>query len=265
MDTDRALAAIGAGGRRGPVVGHLVRKGLVDDREAAILSALLEAGRLGVGARLLATGIRRRSELMARLQTRMLLPAAIWVIAMLIAPLPAWISGELTAGGYLRAVLMPAIATAGLVGAALRFWRPAVDALRDLALRSGRPPGRFLRVALFLNLGHLLAAGLDAARALQTLADAETGRWGRRLQAAAVEIADGAAVVRGLLQHGVVEPHRDGPVLTAGEAAGRLPESLLHQAGLLGQALDLRHETVVEWLPRIVYFLILIHLAQGFF
>ncbi|TVP86561.1 MAG: hypothetical protein EA347_08955 [Thioalkalivibrio sp.] len=265
MDTDRALDAIGVGRRTGPVVGHLAGRGLLEPHEVPLVRALLEAGRLDAGIRLVAGRLRGRARLSRRLQTRMMLPAAVWVLAILVAPLPGLIGGDLGAGGYLGAILGPAALTAVAVWAAVRFWRPFVEAVRDLQLRSGRPPGLVLRTDLFTGLGHLLGAGLDAGRALGTLAEAERGAWRRRLESASMAVAGGAGVAPSLLRNGLAERRRDGPVLRAAEAAGRLPESLRHHAGLLGQALELRHETIAEWLPRIVYFLILIHLARGFF
>jgi hypothetical protein len=56
----------------------------------------------------------------------------------------------------------------------------------------------------------------------------------------------------------------DVPLLSAGETAGRLLQALDHRVGQLCEERDLRMEVVAEWLPRGVYFLMLLHLARGF-
>ena len=50
----------------------------------------------------------------------------------------------------------------------------------------------------------------------------------------------------------------------SGESAGRLERALEHRVGRVSEERDLRMEVVAEWLPRVVYFLVVVQLLRGF-
>lgn len=264
MDTDRALGIVGAGNRRGPVPEHLVERGLVLPRELPMIERMLEVGRLDRGLRQLGSDLRREARVAGRTKGRLVLPVAIWVIAILLAPLPALFAGDLDLVGYAGAVFRPLFLTAVLLWLGFRYRRALLDGFRDLPLLAGRPPAPGLRLSFLRALHELLAAGTDAEQVLEALARDASGPWRRRLDLARAEIRVGTGVVSALARHGLLHRRHDVPLLAAGEAAGRLVQALDHRVRQLSEERDLRMEVIAEWLPRGVYFLILLHLARGF-
>lgn len=264
VDTDRALGIVGAGNRSGPVPEHLVERGLVSPRELPMIERMLEVGRLDRGLRQLGSDLRREARVAGRIKGRLALPVAIWVIAILVAPLPALVNGDLDLVGYAGAVFRPLFLTAALLWLGFRYWRVLLDGFRDLPLRAGRPPAQGRRLSFLRALHELLAAGTDAEQALEALARDASGPWRRRLDLARAEIRVGTGVVSALARHGLLHRRHDVPLLAAGEAAGRLVQALDHRVRQLSGGRDLRMEVIAEWLPRGVYFLILLHMARGF-
>ena len=264
VDTDRALGTVGAGDRRGPVPQHLVAHGLLRLQEVPRIERMLEVGRLDRGLRQLGSDLRREAIAVGRIKGRLVLPLAIWLIAILTAPLPAVFGGDLDFAGYAVAVLPPMLLTSVLLWLGFRYWRVLLDRFRDGFLRAGRPPAPGLRLAFLSELHELLAAGVDAEQALETLARGASGSWRRRLDAAAAEIRRGAGLISVLSRRNLLHRRHDAPLLVAGETAGRLVQALDHRVRQLRQERDLRLEIVAEWLPRALYFLILLFLIRGF-
>jgi len=264
VDTDRALGIVGAGDRRGPVPQHLVAQGLVHPREVPRIERMLEVGRLDRGLRQLGSDLRREAIAVGRIKGRLVLPLAIWLIAILTAPLLAVFSGDLGFAGYAGAVLRPMLLTAVLLWLGFRYWRVLLERFRDGFLRAGRLPGPALRLAFLSELHELLAAGVDAEHALGALARGASGPWRRRLGAATAEIRQGAGLISALTRWHLLHRRHDAPLLFAGETAGRLVQALDHRVRQLREERDLRLEVVAEWLPRAAYFLILLHLIRGF-
>lgn len=264
VETDRALATVGVGGRRGPVLEHLLDRGLLHPREQPRLAIMFEIGRLDRGLRQLAAQLRQEGRQVGLIKGRLVLPVAIWVIAILIAPLPALFRAELGLAQYVGAVLLPLLLTAALLWLGFRYWRTLLDTLRDLQLRMGGLPGLGLRLCFLRDLNELLAGGLDAEQALSALVRGASGEWRRRLDAARAEIRGGAGLVGVLARHRLLHRRHDVPVLSAGESAGRLEQALEHRVARVSEERDLRMEVVAEWLPRVVYFLVVVQLLRGF-
>jgi general secretion pathway protein F len=264
VDTDRAFSIVGAGNRHGPVAEHLLEQGLVLPRELPMIERMLEVGRLDRGLRQLGSDLRRETRVVGRIKGRLALPVAIWAIAIVVAPLPALFGGNLDLLEYAGAVFRPLVLTAALLWLGFRYWRVLLDGFGALPLLAGRLPLPGLRLSFLRALHELLAAGVDAEQALAALARGASGPWRRRMDAARAETRTGAGRVGALARHGVLHRRHDVPLLSAGEAAGRLVQALDHRVAQLREERDLRIEVVAEWLPRGVYFLVLLHMAHGF-
>jgi hypothetical protein len=241
----------------------LVEQGLVLPPELPMIERMLEVGRLDRGLRQLGSDLRREARVGGRIKGRLALPVAIWAIAILIAPLPALFGGDLDLVGYAGAVFRPLLLTVALLWLGFRYWHVLLDGFRELPLLAGRPPVQVLRQSFVRALHEWLAAGMDAEQALEALARGASGPWRQRLDSARAEIRVGAGLVSALARHGLLHRRHDVPLLSAGETAGRLVQALDHRVGQLCEERDLRMEVVAEWLPRGVYFLILLHLASG--
>ncbi|WP_026287639.1 type II secretion system F family protein [Thioalkalivibrio sp. ALJ24] len=259
VDWQRASGAAGLPPGRAEPLRALEAAGWIRPEERPLLESLKTAGRLDRALRLLADRLHREENTERRIRAGLLLPALLWVVALVAAPLPALFRGELDGSGYLFAVLQPLVVTGLLVWAAFRFWRPLLRAWRRWRLRPGRLPGAGRRQALLRDLGAVLGAGVPADQALEGLAAAESGEFRRRLNTAAKACAEGLPVVEALRREAMLEPEREPGLLSSGEAAGRLPAVLQYRARELDGHLALRREIVAEWLPRGVYLLVLVY------
>jgi len=240
---------------------RLQQAGLVQTGEMDLLKAMDEIGRLDRGLSLLAAKLRARALLEGRMKARLTLPIAIWFLALLTAPVPALFRGDLSFLGYCWAVMGPMLLTLVVFMLAFRYGHDLIRQWRDFHLAAGNGPGRVQRAELHRDLGHCLDAGLPADQALLCLARPDTGEWRRRLCQAAEFCRSGLALVPALVKAQLINEQDRGMLETA-ESAGRLPESLLHQSRLMAHELALRGDMLAEWLPRIIYFLILLYMAR---
>lgn len=250
------------GGGAGPAA-ILEQAGLLAPRERPRVEALDGIGRLDQGLALLAGDLEERAAILSRIRARMALPAAIWVLALFIAPVPGLFTGELNVLGYFGAVGQPLLLSIVVVWLAWRCWPILLHGIENQRLAQGRPPGLGRRRELLQELGRSLEAGLDAGQALGELAAHYRGEWGRRLAAASRAAARGRPVVASLEEQGLLGDAADVASLEAGEASGRLAEAMLHRAATLTRQWRLRGEMIGEWLPRGIYLLVLIWLAIG--
>ena len=261
VDWQRASGAAGLPPGRADPLRALEAAGWVRPGERPLLESLKTAGRLDRALRLLADRLHREENTERRIRAGLLLPAMLWVVALVAAPLPALFGSELDGSGYLFAVLQPLVVTGLLVWAVFRFWRPLLQVWRRWRLRPGRLPGAGLRQALLRDLGAVLGAGVPADRALEGLAAAESDELRRRLYTAAKACAGGLPVVEALRREAMLDPEREPGLLSSGEAAGQLPAVLQYRAHELDGHLALRREIVAEWLPRGVYLLVLVYIG----
>lgn len=264
VDADRALAIVGIVGRCQALPQRLLEQGLLRPWELPMIELMFEVGRVDRGLRQLGSDLRREERLIGQIKGRLALPVAIWVMAILIAPLPALFGGDMGLTGYGWAVFRPLLLTTALLWLGFRHWRTLLDGLRELHLLAGRPPVLGQRLPFLRALRDLLAGGVDAEQALAALARGVSGEWRRRLDRARGEIRGGAGLVSVLARHGLLHRRHDVRLLSAGETAGRLVQAIDHRLVQLCEQRDLRMEVVAEWLPRGVYFLVLLHMVRGF-
>ena len=85
------------------------RSGLFTKLEASLIHAALSAGSPAVMYRRLADFYTQRSLQLATMKSRLLMPALVLVLALFIQPLPALVSGAISAGGYVLQVIKPII------------------------------------------------------------------------------------------------------------------------------------------------------------
>ncbi|GEM_PF-3229152 len=194
----------------------------------------------------------QRRQLKAGIAQGLILPGAILLVGLVVAPLPAVARGSLSPFDYLVGLLSQLVMIGVLVGAAFRWAEPLSRRYRDLLLRCRRQPTLGQRERLFRELGELLAAGVDGERALASLAETGEQAMRQRLSRAGKTVpADG--VTTALRRVGLLDPRRDYPPLMAAEDAGRFASGLAHHAGLLAEDVAQRRAMIREWLPRAAY------------
>lgn len=243
--------------------GSLRAADLIADHELPRLEALTEIGAPEHALNAFAAERVRRRQLRRQIGQGLVLPGAILLVAFVVTPLPAVARGDLSLAGYLFGLVVRLGIVAFLVAATFRWAETAVRCARELSREALGRPTLVERQRLCRELGNLLGSGLDAERALASLARSSQGALARRFERARRAVAS-KGVVPALVGAGLVDGERDRAPLLAAEESGRLAGGLEHQADLLGDDVDRRYAMVAEWLPRLAYFGVIAWLLGGF-
>ncbi len=251
------------------------RAGLFTELETAVLRAAILAGspadaheRLGRSA---AASARRTAQMRARL----LMPLAVLAIALFLQPLPALISGSISTGSYLMQSVGTLLLLAGCATAASALTQrlrvsadaPGRAAIERLLLRMpvlGDLLVRGQAQVFFENLALLLGCGVAMFTALPTATATLSIRCLRDqfdrllpLMQAGASLSSAARTLDCLGNPAVIG------MIATGEGSGSLPEVLTRYAQGEGRQVSDRQEMLATWIPRIVYALILLWMAQG--
>lgn len=234
--------------------------------EARLIRAAEASGSLGRCFTALADRYSARARRYARIRNGLVLPFAVMVVAVFVAPLPALFYGVVSGRQYL-------LLTAGrlmLFFAALFLlsysWRRlgasgADNTMFRLILRLPYFGGlvRRLQQRDFLHSLYLaLSAGIPAFQALPLAAESisHPGLRHRFAQTAALA-RNGAAVTDALARSGALPDENARNLLAAGEASGRSEEMLDHIVRQLDEVIDSQFKTIADWTPRVAYVLVL--------
>jgi type II secretory pathway component PulF len=215
-----------------------------------------------------------RSANLRSMRSRMMMPALVLLLALLIQPLPALVSGRI---GIAEA-MMPVLATALLMGIAVFLGRAMLASL--LRPAKGKPAvwgGLLLHLPVLgpalmrrnlrdfcESLGMLLEAGVPMFEALPT---ANAALSNGALRQAFGEVEDRVRAGAPLAEALAALPWRDCESLRvqveAGEAAGRLAETLLHVAKLEREQVAETSRQLATWAPRLAYAAVVVWLARS--
>lgn len=242
--------------------------------EVSLLQAAQTAGSPAPVYRRLAEGYAVRERERKQVRARLLMPAAVLLLALFIQPLPAFIEGSLGIAGYVWAVLAPLLLVAALV-----FGVRWLLARLEQPARGGDGAGRLLRALpllgpaylrrnardFFDSLGLLLGAGVPMLEALpracSTLSNADLRAQFERLAPAIAAGQSLGPALRALADF----PGKAKVValVTTGEGSGTLAEMLLTHARHESQALADFQEQLATWLPRLGYLLVALWIAYS--
>jgi general secretion pathway protein F len=264
----KAAAAMLAGRDAGTA---LSEAGLLGRQESKILSAALGAGEPGPWVERIGADITARHERRRRLRGTMWLPLAVVVAALLLAPLPDLLTGEIGAAAYLTRTLGSIggllLVVAGLSSLTRRWSVRPRTLLRD-RIRLGVPlfGGAQARreVAQWCrSMSMLLEAGVAVDRA----AALAVGGIGNRVIAAAFapvegRVAGGEALAAALMGNRWIS----GPaheLIATGEQSGRLADALGRIAVFEQGRVERFDAEAVRWTPRLLYIALILWLALG--
>ncbi|MGH8750419.1 MAG: type II secretion system F family protein [Burkholderiales bacterium] len=243
--------------------------------EAAILRAALSAGSPVLVYRRLADLYSQKSAQLQTLRARMLMPAFIALLSVLIEPVPELIAGALSPGAYLRHTLsLLALAGLGiylilrvpswLEQGFLRNLKPIVDHVALKLPLLGQIRVRKNVRDFYANLGLMLEAGLamhDALpKALETVANLSVRKEFTALER---RVRSGANLCQALQGFAYAGTSRSVELICTGEASGRLPEMLRRCSENETAQLDAFDEQFFLWIPRLVYALIAAGMAYS--
>jgi len=247
------------------------RAGIFDDTLKTLVHAAEISGRLAqVYAQLAShyTNLHRRTQ---QIKSRLYFPAATLLIALLVQPLPALVSAEISTPDYLRASLgrfffmamcalllvrLPAILRG--LGAEAEWHRlqliiPAVA--RWIMARQVN--------AFFFMLAMMLESGLAFNEAFpEAVATIKNTRLKAQFDPALAMIGSGASVTDTLgkvpLIHATILH-----VVNSSEQSGKLASGILHFIRQEAENLSRQDDALAEWLPRLIYALIAAWMAYA--
>jgi len=251
------------------------KSGLFTRWEASLLHAAATAGKLAHTYRRLSDYYARKAAHVAAMQSRMMLPLAIVVIAILVQPLPRLIAGTLSPAGFLIKCFLELMAVGGVVylftGWPHRL-EPGSSATRDIPLEPVLP-----RVPLFgpmferrnvrdcfESLALLLEAGMPILEALPLAVDTIRSQ-ALRQQFSQIKprIDQGASFEQAIGELSFVGHAQAHAMIVAGEASGALPEVLFRYSESETREINQFDDLVAEWTPRLAYTLVLVWIGYG--
>jgi type II secretory pathway component PulF len=244
------------------------QSGLFTQLDSRLIRAAMNAGSPEKMYRRLAGYYTDRATQLATMKSRLMLPAAIFLLALLVQPIPALISGSLNLAGYVWQVLRPILLIAVLI-----------YLIRILVRMGARSAGKsfFQRVPLygrifirqnlrdfFESLGLMLEAGVSMLDALPSALDTvQDGDIRRELNKIRPRIAKGTSLTDALPGIGYVDDERLVQFVRTGEASGKLPEMLLRHTRMETESINSFLEQLAMWIPRVVYGAVVVWMAYG--
>ena len=272
----RATAAVAAVANGASIVFAAQAAGLFTASEAALVDVAARAGSPEPLYRRLAEICEDRHVHGRAMRTRLLLPAGLFTLSVLVAPLADWVTNRMSTADYV-VLIIGRLLTVGvviaLVAMLLRRRRDRTDTKSlsttvidrlELALPVFGAMNRRKAIASYLEmLGLLLEAGTPIATAAAIASEAVPN---------SVIRTDLMALVAPLnAGHSLADEMRDQrcfdnecvQFINTGEQAGRLPEMVLRVARTereRGRAFDTQ---VARWVPRMVYFGVLLWMSKS--
>ena len=240
--------------------------GLLRPAEGAFVRAAEAAGSPAATLERLADQLDRRAALIRRARGKLLLPGAVLLIALVVAPLPALAAGRIGVAAYAVAVLAPLAARYRAWRLMYAFRRPLVDAASAAGNRLPVIGGLlrdYARRDLLRYLGIGLQAGLDVRTAMGLACDAVDGSAFAGSRAGLLDdISAGKALGDTLIRHGILDA-ASAALITSGEGAGKVDAMVTLSANRLDEALASREDLIAEWTPRLVYFAVAAWIVRG--
>ena len=268
-----ATAAVDAVARRvekGTTLARAMRAAhFAGERDLVVIATAEEAGALAPSLRSLAALYAAAATRARRMRSRLWMPGAVLVIGVMVQPLPGLVGGDVDMAGYLRVTVVPLLILGGCVWMLARALRggasDGIVALLRVVPLAGRLWRRAAIASLLETIVSLLRAGLPALDAMQVAARAAPDRSSRdACLRARREMERGAGVAAALRSAGILDARFGAPLVESGEQAGRLDESLGRFAASWRQSLDDDLDQTAQWIPRVVYVLVLVVLGAGY-
>lgn len=248
--------------------------GLWRQSDFQLIKAGENSGNLVAVTRGLAEQYSAMAKRAGQFRSRMMLPLVVLTIGLLLAPLPGVFGGRIDALGFLLRSGLPLavlLITARYLTHDLQTSR-ATGSVSMLDRMLGLfPTGRKLvadqaRTEFLGYLGMYLQAGIDAEQAMRwSMEGMNYDAHRANFRVAASRLVTGSNVSDALLAAGVLDDGSDYPVISSGEAAGQLDESIILRAGWHQDDLDQRYDRIAEWSPRLIYTVVAIWFVIGLF
>lgn len=247
------------------------KAGIFDNTLRSLIHAAESSGRLAEVYDQLAKHYTRLNRCMKRVKSRLYLPGLVLIISLFVQLLPDLIVSEISGLAYLWLSLGRLLVTGAAVYCLMRL--PAI--LRSLGIER-LWHGLLLHIPgvgqwvikrqineFFFILAMMLDAGLAFAEALPKAA-ASIGNCELREKFTPVlaTLSNGASVAETLAKVPIIDTCALG-VVKSSEQSGKLAGGILHFTELEAETIGLQDEALAEWLPRMVYGIIVIWMAYS--
>ncbi len=253
------------------------RSGLFTKMEARLIHAAVNGGSPARIYQRLADFYTARAMQIATTKSRMMMPILVFLLALMIQPLPGLVTGSVGIFDYLFQVARPLLVIAAIF-VVVRWWltRPSASAsqiepstlmlmpvIGNLVIRQNTR--NFLE-----SLALLLEAGISMLDALPLALDtvnepAIKGDFARL----APRVAAGATLAEAITDckylGDMASCERIVAFIHSGEQSGTLPEMILRHTAIETQAINDWYELAATWAPRILYGLVMIWMIVGIF
>lgn len=251
-----------------------LHSGLLTPLDSSLLSAAQSSGCLAAVYRRLAERYSHRAQQVAAVKSRLLIPAAVLVLALFIQPLPALVGGQLSIVGYLWGVLGPLLLLGALYGLGRGLYlrrqhapagaaSPFDGLLANVPILAPALLRRNLR-DFFDSLGLMLEAGMPMLDALpKACAVIRHAPLRKRFSTVQLAVQHGQGLAQALASVDFPGQGLALGLIRTGEASGTLPASLLNYAGVETRKLDSLTEQLATWLPRLLYAGVMLWMAYG--
>ncbi|MEP7157776.1 MAG: type II secretion system F family protein [Betaproteobacteria bacterium] len=250
------------------------RTGLFTKLDARLIRAALSAGSPGGMYRRLADLYTERAMQLNTMRSRMMMPLFTLALALFLQPLPSFITGALSMGGYLWRILRPLLILGALFYGGRWLWRHALTQSED-----GKLGAILLQLPLvgtlvvrnnlrdfFESLALMLEAGVSMLDALPAaLETIQLGVMRCEFAQIAPRIEQGANLSMALAGMPYLDRSTNGERLVnfvnTGENSGTLPQMLLRHTKMETESINQYVQQLAEWAPRIFYGMIALWMA----
>jgi general secretion pathway protein F len=242
-----------------------LRSGLFTMLESRLIQASTIAGSPARVYRRLADYYTARAMQLSTMRAQMMTPICVFLLALIIAPLPSLVGGSIGFIGYLWAVLYPILVIVAL-GFGVRWWLK--NRAKESSIVMAIPIYGALVVRqnvrdFFESLALMLEAGVSMLEALPLALDTiEEPGVRREFARVGPRVREGAT-----LAHAIADSRYLGSAqsrerlvsfVNTGEQSGTLPEMLLRHAAMETSEINGWYEQLAIWAPRIVYGMVMV-------
>jgi type II secretory pathway component PulF len=237
--------------------------------DAALLDAGEQSGQLPSCFKLLANHYAERARLARDVLSNLAYPVLLFHLAVLLGPVSQLVFGNI--GSYLRTVgmtLLPvyAVLLVVLCVAGSRHgerWRGIMESIANLIPLFGSARRNLALSRLSLSLHALLNAGVPIVRAWPLAAAASGSVHLKREVASWPPLIDEGLTPAQLLAESKRFPELFKNMYSTGEISGTIDDSLMRLHRLHQERGTSQFRIIADWLPKIVYFAIVIYVAYS--
>ncbi len=247
------------------------KSGIFNDMDKSLVHAAEASGQLIAVYKQLADYYEDKWRRWKKIKSRLYFPILILTLALFVQPIPLLVSSTITVGVYLQMSLGRLVLLAlgaflvcklprvlEVFGLSALFYRLQLSTPKVKSWIEYRQVNQFLFI-----LAMMLEAGVAFSEALpKAVKSIKNTQLRNQFKPALKELTTGSSVLT-LLSKVPVISAMTLQIIRTGEESGTLARSLLHLSKREAETIALQDEMFAEWLPRIVYLVIALWMANS--